>query len=179
MNEAPYEMETVFEEVPLGKTLASNTLIGKLHTDDPDYNETFTYTLEDQGDLFYVSPKSELKLKKSVLFKPSEGIILTVRSTDKGGLFLIRVFEYKTNQIVLSAPVAQLEVYPNPFEQILHLRSDHPGQVQVYSITGALITEQALSPGDNSIDLGEHPAGVYILRMHQGEVIVDHKVIKR
>ena len=94
-------------------------------------------------------------------------------------LFLIRVFEYKTNQIVLSAPVAQLEVYPNPFEQILHLRSDHPGQVQVYSITGALITEQALSPGDNSIDLGEHPAGVYILRMHQGEVIVDHKVIKR
>ncbi len=179
VNEAPYEMEMVFEEVPLGKTLASNTLIGKLHTDDPDYNETFTYTLEDQEDLFYVSPKSELKLKKSVLFKPSEGIILTVRSTDKGGLFLIRVFEYKTNQIVLSAPVAQLEVYPNPFEQILHLRSDHPGHVQVYSITGALITEQALSSGDNSIDLGEHPAGVYILRMHQGEVIVDHKVIKR
>ena len=179
VNEAPYEMEMVFEEVPLGKTLASNTLIGKLHTDDPDNNETFTYTLEDQEDLFYVSPKSELKLKKSNLFKLSEGIVLTVRSTDKGGLFLIRVFEYKTNQIVLSAPVAQLEVYPNPFEQMVHLRTEHPAHAQIYSITGALITEQTLAPGDNSIDLGAHPAGVYILRMHQGEIMVDHKIIKR
>ncbi|WP_421892878.1 BspA family leucine-rich repeat surface protein [Marinoscillum sp.] len=179
VNEAPYEMEMVFEEVPFGKTLASNTLIGKLYTDDPDNNETFTYTLEDQEDLFYVSPKSELKLKKSNLFKLSEGIVLTVRSTDKGGLFLIRVFEYETNQIVLSAPVAQLEVYPNPFEQVVHLRTEQPAHAQIYSITGALITERTLAPGDNSIDLGAHPAGVYILRMHQGEIMVDHKIIKR
>jgi hypothetical protein len=178
INEPPVgiSLET---DVLLDAKTEIGTVVGTLSTQDEDSGDTFVYNLTGESEFFAILD-DQLVTKNNFNFLIEETFQIGVVSTDLGGLSVADSFEIVVLAIPLSASAKlPVEIFPNPFEQILHLRSDHSSHVQVYSITGALITEQALSSGDNSIDLGEHPAGVYILRMHQGEVIVDHKVIKR
>ncbi len=56
------------------------------------------------------------------------------------------------------------EVYPNPTEGILYLRTSYKGTAEILNLSGQLLIRQPISGMDNSIDLSMLPAGIYILR---------------
>lgn len=71
-----------------------------------------------------------------------------------------------------------LDVYPNPVENVLYLRSSLPiEQVYLYSMGGYLVYQRSF-PG-NSIDLSYLSAGTYLLQIRTKTGMVVKKIIKR
>ncbi|MEL6843623.1 MAG: sulfatase-like hydrolase/transferase [Bacteroidota bacterium] len=60
---------------------------------------------------------------------------------------------------------AGLQVYPNPVEDQLYIRSDlaAPIEAVIYDLQGRQIQTISLQPGKNELDLREWPSGIYVL----------------
>jgi hypothetical protein len=56
------------------------------------------------------------------------------------------------------------EVYPNPTEGILYLRTSYKGTAEILNLSGQLLIRQPVGGIDNNIDLSMLPAGIYLLR---------------
>jgi PKD repeat protein len=55
-----------------------------------------------------------------------------------------------------------VKIFPNPFSGLLHVEVDKPMAFKIYDLSGKLLLQRALLPGENVIDLHELPAAVYI-----------------
>ncbi|MDP5169483.1 MAG: T9SS type A sorting domain-containing protein [Bacteroidia bacterium] len=64
-----------------------------------------------------------------------------------------------------------IAVYPNPVKDLLHL--DLPGQTPVQAtiidFQGRVAIRQSLQPGNNSLSVAQLPAGLYLLRLNDGQ----------
>lgn len=71
-------------------------------------------------------------------------------------------------------------VYPNPFVQHLFIDAGEVsgGQIMLYDAVGRLILEKEMETGTNEIDMGQHPAGVYLLVCIQPDRVVAKQVVK-
>jgi hypothetical protein len=70
----------------------------------------------------------------------------------------------------------QVRVYPNPSTGIVNvLGVDRMQQVSVYDNTGTLQKEIS-SPAGNKLNLGELPAGIYMLRIQTKDGVKTSKV---
>lgn len=57
------------------------------------------------------------------------------------------------------------EIYPNPFEDRLHLRLDRSAEIEVFDYQGNNIYSERLTEGLNSISTIDFPQGIYIVRL--------------
>ncbi len=70
----------------------------------------------------------------------------------------------------------RIYVYPNPTEDLLHVRAEIPCTIKLYTVQGVLL----LSVSENlnhTLNLGEFPPGLYYLQCGQGDIRYSHKVI--
>ena len=80
-----------------------------------------------------------------------------------------------------------LQVYPNPGREVFNLKLDNAGspeiEILVYSLSGKLVRRKSFSnvPGElfTRLDLGDQPAGIYHLRVIDGDRILDRKLVKQ
>lgn len=71
-----------------------------------------------------------------------------------------------------------VRVYPNPTSSVLHLESDvRLESFELYTLAGVRVSRGALY--ENRISLENLPAGVYILKVHDGKKVFTQKVIKK
>lgn len=87
-------------------------------------------------------------------------------------------------QLVTSVPAheqAAFQVYPNPFEAKVYLEGLPPQQsitAEIFDGMGRLVFQENL-PG-NSLDLGQFPAGVYVLQVKAGNILLgQRRIVKR
>jgi hypothetical protein len=81
----------------------------------------------------------------------------------------------------------RVNIWPNPFQHELNLSyvsaSGNPVDVVLFDMTGkALLTERlGSSPGENlqNIQVGILPAGVYVVRISDGEFTINRKLIRQ
>jgi hypothetical protein len=80
----------------------------------------------------------------------------------------------------ISEPVAPapLQVYPNPFTDVLHIADAENGTLRVMNASGAVVHTQAIS-SDGTVRLQHLPAGVYILFVETNGRVKTSKVVKR
>lgn len=75
---------------------------------------------------------------------------------------------------------ALIDVFPNPTEGTLHLRprpsTSSRLEYKLYSLTGALLSAGQVTP---TIELGNLPAGIYLLEVTDGGAASRHKIVKR
>ena len=62
------------------------------------------------------------------------------------------------------APAISLTVYPNPAAEYLHVESDALLQVQLFDLSGRPVSDFVAVNGMAEFDLGNLPAGFYLLR---------------
>ncbi|WMJ72987.1 GEVED domain-containing protein [Cytophagaceae bacterium ABcell3] len=75
-----------------------------------------------------------------------------------------------------SETLADVLVYPNPARDILYVQGvSHHAVAEVYSMKGVLVKEEKLS--GNSIGLTGIPSGLYILRLKDGDIMFNQKVL--
>jgi uncharacterized protein (TIGR02145 family) len=74
----------------------------------------------------------------------------------------------------------QISLYPNPAAN--NILIDYPGnddlQVQLYTISGAFVTQHKLSRQSNEIDLSQLPKGIYIVKIIAAGRTLQKKLIK-
>jgi len=81
--------------------------------------------------------------------------------------------------------VPDLKVYPNPFTDVLHImcavavETWHAASLQVINTAGAVVHNQTTTHPDETIHLGHLPAGMYIIRFENGNMIKTVKIIKK
>lgn len=81
----------------------ANSVVGTLSTTDPDVGDVFTYSLADgQGgadNAAFTIVNNELRLKNSPNFEAKSIYSVRIRTTDRGGLFLDKVFTINVNNL--------------------------------------------------------------------------------
>lgn len=93
----------------------------------------------------------------------------------------INRFPYDCDQLVSVEenliPTFQLEIYPNPVVDRLHIESRQSSELkmELSDLLGRVLQQVKIYPGENSIDLSTYPPGHYVLKAG-GRVI--HRVIK-
>ena len=74
----------------------------------------------------------------------------------------------KTTGIVENA-LEEVEVYPNPARNILHINNVEKANIDIYSITGQRIKTINNMNGNQDIDISDLANGIYILKMQDGQ----------
>ena len=63
-----------------------------------------------------------------------------------------------------------LKVYPNPTSGLVNIKVDEASTIEVIDLQGRLLSKLSLKQGANTIDLGNLPEGMYLLKSEKGMV---------
>ncbi|MCD6063529.1 MAG: Fibronectin type domain protein, partial [Flavipsychrobacter sp.] len=75
----------------------------------------------------------------------------------------------------------RLVFYPNPVASLLTVKATTPAvnnQLILTDVFGRMLYQSAIEKDDLTIDMSQLPAGIYILRLYQGENSFSHKIQK-
>ncbi len=153
--------------------------IGDFTTEDPDANESFSYALLTQSDLFEIV-EGTLRTKGPMDFEESSSYTLTVQSKDQGGLSIIESFLITISdveEIILGQiPAVKLNVYPNPAIDYISVNADSGfDKIICYDLSGVKLLEDS----SDHLDVSGLVKGAYLLRIFIGEDIQTIKFIKK
>ncbi len=83
----------------------------------------------------------------------------------------------------ITAAGSAFRIYPNPFKGSFQVDLPYTREMEtrfeIYDIDGRLIKKRLATPGSNWLDLPDAAPGVYWLRIIQGDVMQNHKIISR
>jgi len=84
------------------------------------------------------------------------------------------------NTPVLTTRNIVMQVYPNPFEDLITLRLHEDGsyRIKILSLTGQLIKCEEFKGNDHQVDLVGIPSGIYIISISSEEFRSIKKVMK-
>ena len=85
---------------------------------------------------------------------------ITVTTADGNRIAECEVTITNTPTAVEAQALPKLAVYPNPVGDVLYITDASVGNVEIYSITGALV----LVSGRASINIARLPAGIYVVK---------------
>jgi hypothetical protein len=112
----------------------------------------------------------------------------TSASTDKAGFKYadtpsVGAYEYNPNQynaIQSITGTGTFEVYPNPTQDIINIKTTDNSSISIYTLAGAMIKSVInLSTGVQSINVSDLPNGNYIVTLKSNGQILHQKLIKQ
>jgi uncharacterized repeat protein (TIGR03803 family) len=148
--------------------------------------------INDQGTIFRIKPDGSDFLKQVDFDGTSKGSspygalisdgTFLYGMTSNGGINNTGViFKLSTENLGNSEFKIQpdITIYPNPSNGLIKIETQSLTklQVEVYSILGELITQQSSLNQQTIIDLTNHSAGVYIVKVHYNDNKIIHKKI--
>lgn len=115
-------------------------------------------------------------------YDANDSLIRTQVIISTGALQSVLIRTYKPLNTSVS-PIQRLEfkAYPNPTTNHLHIQLIEPqiATLSIQSFSGQTIKTVMLPPGQNSINLQDLPAGMYLLHLQAGGKSAVHKLIKQ
>lgn len=185
VNRAPTDITlsstSVKENEPVG------TVVGVFSTIDPDNGNTFTYTLEEAGTnndkAFFTIDGNMLKTKAVFNYDTQSNYRIKVRSTDQGGLYDEKWFDYIQ---VIKNPITGLNkledeainLFPNPVQNALNISLDASNSkytVQIINPLGIEIVNRTIY--ESTIFNTENwTKGLYIVKILNGSYVHTSKI---
>ena len=86
---------------------------------------------------------------------------------------------FDTTAEIENTLVSNLQMFPNPFTDVLHIAGAENSMLRVFDVLGTVIHTQQLIGADESINLGELPAGVYFFRVERDGQMKTIRVVKK
>jgi hypothetical protein len=71
-----------------------------------------------------------------------------------------------------------LQVYPNPFEESLHVRSEKAIILIIFNQLGSVVLEKELTPGDHNLDTSLLPSGFYSMTIMAEGIKTNLRLVK-
>jgi hypothetical protein len=136
-----------------------------------------------KGATFKAKIQSAPAQKAAIIQKPSKGIDYSMLSPWYG-----KIYAYTDNMaetLVVNTPIGQetLSIYPNPTKGILNFSfagtANSMGRVTIYNMFGQQVYNTTINAsGIRSIDISALPNAVYMLKVNNGNIQKQHKLIK-
>lgn len=82
--------------------------------------------------------------------------------------------ETKTNEVL-----SETLMFPNPVTDMLYLRNVRHGDLEVYNCTGQLLKKIIIQSENQTVDFSDFKAGMYIVKVSDGNKIITQKVLKQ
>ena len=83
------------------------------------------------------------------------------------GMFVLNGYTNLENK---SANDLNIEVYPNPANQVLNIRSNNEiSNMKIYNMSGQLLKNHIVNAREKSIDVAELKGGLYLLKVETNE----------
>ena len=125
----------------------------------------FSLSLSAQKKVMYVYDAAGNRIKREILFEPSQSKSQVVAYSD--------MLDEK-----------EIKIYPNPTEgelrvEIFNELKKTEGIVTVHGNNGAMIYTTPIINGSASLDISSCPNGLYILHVKIGDSVSSWKIIKR
>ena len=79
---------------------------------------------------------------------------------------------------IVSSKIANINVYPNPFTDAVHIDGIEAGLIEIYDASGKRIYQQNVG-GDAHISLSEYASGMYLLKFSNDELQYQKVLIKK
>ncbi|MEL0457349.1 beta-L-arabinofuranosidase domain-containing protein [Flavobacteriaceae bacterium SZ-1-7] len=92
-----------------------------------------------------------------------------------GGVFYIRLLKEASLNVQKKNKATKI-IYPNPTSDIINIKGVSEGLIQVYSSIGTLLVQKN-AKDTQSINLSEYPAGIYFMKIKEGNDVATFKVI--
>jgi hypothetical protein len=128
---------------------------------------------------WYISQQAIIGATDST-FRPSMNGNYSVAVTDNNGCSNTSQVENVRNVSVsdLDRIAAQIQVYPNPARDVIHIQSPVPVRVVLRAIDGRLLQQQE---NPNTLHIGSYAEGVYLLQITDidGVLLRHEKIVKR
>ena len=109
------------------------------------------------------------------------GYMNNVSGTNITDFAFMRIHNTSATDIKETGTISQLSVYPNPAEDLIHVRiGKHIKNIVIYSITGQQMTISVNIQDDLCIDVSIFPSGIYFMEVtiEQGEKITQKIMVK-
>lgn len=144
-------------------------------SDDPDFNDYTVIASENNG----VGGDDKISVNNDTY-----GRYIRMYGTSRGTPYGYSLFEFEVYglSLVTNIPANKehsFEVFPNPSNGEIHLLCDFENySIQVYDMHGVLLLNEFNNSGNLLLDLSNHRAGIYLLRIiHDERSIVKRIVI--
>ena len=165
-NRAPTELFLTNNTIPA--FTQAGTEVGVLSTSDPDGNQTFTYSMEENDDFLISGDK--LVVERDLTLENTT-VNLTITTTDQGGLSFSMGFDILIESVPLSSPEELgIEIYPNPASSEFSINGLTEGEIlYLINLNGQSVREISSKGLFNKIDVRPLPRGVYFLKTTNSE----------
>ena len=70
-----------------------------------------------------------------------------------------------------------VKIYPNPNNGIFNISVNEEYNLQILDITGKVIYSEVLNNSENSINISDNEAGVYLIRLTSGSKTINYKIL--
>ena len=84
----------------------------------------------------------------------------------------------EVKQVTINKEQLVVNIYPNPVRNELHIVVDSKATIKLYNIAGKQFTTNALTQGDNNINIQQLSQGVYVAVIETANGVVTMKIIK-
>ncbi|MEL7339502.1 MAG: T9SS type A sorting domain-containing protein, partial [Bacteroidota bacterium] len=118
-----------------------------------------------------------------------DSLQFTLRSSDVGAFGMNTPAYFCMDQLqtrnfpTALVPQAQLDVrfYPNPVQDIMQVewQQSREGQLQIVDMAGTIVRRSRLQKGTQQISLEDLAAGLYLLRLQDGELVQSETFVKQ
>ncbi len=167
---------------PAGTSIPANGYL--LVWADNDVNQVglhANFKLSAGGDYVYLS--HGFNLHDQIAFGPQIANISFARCPDAGLDFATIIptplANNNCNIGVQEIEVLQVQVYPNPFQDVLHIEShEEQAQISVRNLNGQVLQTIQINAGKHQIDAGAWASGLYLIEIQSAGVTKSFKFIK-
>lgn len=110
---------------------------------------------------------------------------ITIASCPGNGVtFFTFEISGSNSTIDIQSSIASWQLYPNPADNLLFIKSKNPQDFQncewsVLDINGRILKSGTVSGSESSLDLSTLHSGLYILTLQYGRFVESHRIIKK
>lgn len=88
------------------------------------------------------------------------------------------VFDENTVDIQDVETAGNIQLYPSPAHNVLHINTPHSGNAVIYNSAGQAVLTTKLTEELNTIDISSLPPGAYIIQTHNKYTIINEQFMK-
>jgi len=175
-----YNTIVAIDSVIIDRNLTKRIKISSIR-DPAEINVDFSYWIEGVGGnkgLLTSSLPLLLCGETSVLLCNYQQGSLKYKSSDEG---FNECFIWGTTGLTDNSATKKIEIYPNPLVEkstIVLPGSYTNTEMALYNPMGKLIEKKVISPGNNTIEKGNRPTGIYVYKiLRKGQIVSTGKLI--
>ena len=133
-------------------------------------DKTFSYTFDNPSGTYYMNSHSygvspTFSSSASQIFVPAHSYAIISNMADPSGV-----------EDVITDKNTSISIYPNPATDYINVSTDEVNEINVYSLTGAIV---ARSTNSTTVDVSHLSTGNYIVRIVTPNGVSTSKLIKK